>query len=43
MGQVRTSWILDIKDMISRPVQAASRAAQQLDVNLERVREQIQK
>lgn len=39
MGQVRTSWILDIKDMISRPVQAASRAAQQLDVNLERVRE----
>lgn len=39
MGQVRTSWILDIKDMISRPVEAATRAARQLDVNLERVRE----
>ena len=38
MGQVRTSWILDLKDMISRPVQAASRAANQLDANLERVR-----
>ena len=38
MGQVRTSWILDLKDMISRPVEAATRAARQLDVNLERVR-----
>ena len=37
MGQVRTSWILDIKDMISRPVQAATRAAHQLDAELERV------
>lgn len=38
MGQVRTSWILDLKDMISRPVQAATRAAHQLDAELERVR-----
>ena len=38
MGQVRTSWILDIKDMISRPVQAATRAAHQLDAEMERVR-----
>ena len=37
MGQVRTSWILDLKDMISRPVQAATRAAHQLDAELERV------
>ena len=37
MGQVRTSWILDIKDMISRPVQAATRAAHQLDAEMERV------
>lgn len=38
MGQVRTSWILDLKDMISRPVQAATRVAHQLDAELERVR-----
>lgn len=38
MGQVRTSWILDLKDMISRPVQAATRAAHQLDAEMERVR-----
>ena len=38
MGQVRTSWILDLKDMISRPVQTATRAAHQLDAELERVR-----
>lgn len=38
MGQVRTSWILDLKDMISRPVQAATRAAHQLDAELDRVR-----
>ena len=38
MGQVRTSWILDIKDMISRPVQNAARAAHQLDAEMERVR-----
>ena len=39
MGQVRTSWILDIKDMISRPVQAATRAAHQLDAEMERVQD----
>ena len=38
MGQVRTSWILDLKDMISRPVQAATRAAHQLDEEMDRVR-----
>lgn len=37
MGQVRTSWILDLKDMISRPVQAATRAAHQLDAEMNRV------
>ena len=37
MGQARTSWILDIKDMISRPVQAATRAASQLDDEMNRV------
>ena len=37
MGQARTSWILDIKDMISRPVQAATRAASQLDAEMNRV------
>ena len=38
MGQVRTSWILDLKDMITRPVQAATRAAHQLDEEMDRVR-----
>ena len=37
MGQVKTSWILDIKDMVSRPVQAATRAAHQLDAEMVRV------
>lgn len=41
MGQVRTSWILDLKDMISRPVQAATRAAHQLDAELERVQANV--
>lgn len=43
MGQVRTSWILDLKDMISRPVQAATRAAHQLDAELERVQANAQR
>ena len=39
MGQVRTSWILDIRDMISRPVQNATRAADQLNESMDRVRQ----